>query len=193
MPITLPNTEDFLAKKFEDRLRARLSTIFDMAFSEALVYGLNYAYSELYREAFQMYDHFIDQYYSYVTKSYYRHGVGIGTGTGENLYRGSQIKLITGQNPDLIIEFSGADMAGYKYDSTDTVLGIVMKGGRGIPGRKGFSMWGGSYSGKYFSVGDTTPDRAFTLFINYLPDMEKELCVPQLKEQFKILWQKYCT
>ena len=34
-----------------------------------------------------VYDRMIDQYYEYVTVSYYRHVVGKGTGTGNNLYR----------------------------------------------------------------------------------------------------------
>ena len=191
MPIIPEEQQNKIVAMVVDRVLGRFQTVFDLAFNEALVFGLNYAYTELYKEAIGMYRAFITTYYSYVTKRYYRHGTGRGTGTGENLYNGEQIRLIKGDNPDLILEFNGSGMEGYKHDSPDTVLGIVMTGGRGIPGLKGFSTWSGSYSGQYFSVGDTTPRHAYELFEQYLTDMEKELCTPKLLAQFRVLWSKY--
>lgn len=156
----------------------------------------NYAYKELFDEANQMYKTFIDHYYFYKTKSYWRHGVGRGTGTGQNLYLGNKIKLIEGDNPQLIIDFTGEGMKPYRFDSTDAVLEQVMSGVRGVPkdrhGKSWLESWSGSYSGKYFSAVGTTMDNAFESFdaqfdnlIKGIVDKKYYLYERQIKEEQK--------
>lgn len=116
---------------------------------------------ELYEEAYKMYNDLITEYYLYETVMYSRHEVGVGTGTGANLYRGNRIRLAYN---NLYIEFSGGKMrGGYEYDNRQDVLKQVMGGFRGVPGRW-IEPWSGSYYGKYFSVSDVSIDRAFEIF-----------------------------
>ena len=89
------------------------------------------------------YDDIIDQYYLYKTTSYYRHGTGIGTGTGINLYRSNNISLYptnVGENDrytGFILDINANDMSGYPRYSKDKVLDNVLNGIRGVP--RGFS------------------------------------------------------
>ena len=121
-------------------------------------------FNELYEEAVNMYDKLIEDYYKYKTTSYYRHHVGIGTGTGENLYYGKQISINYGFIPELIIDFSGSNMDGYKNASADEVLTQVMHGIRGVPPKGWWTTWHGNYDGKYFSAGGVDVTTAFKLF-----------------------------
>lgn len=118
---------------------------------------------ELYKEAWKMYDSFIDQFYSYQTTSYVRHGSTSPGSGGINLYRGSEISMQAGKNPSLTIEFSGSAMdGGYKFDSSDQVLNYVMFGIR-FPYFNQTMSWSGQYNGKYFSFSGT-PTQAFNAF-----------------------------
>lgn len=142
--------------------------------------SINYAYRTLYEEAVRMYDSFIEQYYLYETKSYYRHYVGVGTGTGENLYYGKQFNYVPGLHPSLTIEFSGDDMASYKKASTMHVLSLVMKGIRGIPSNKGWwRYWTGEYICDYFQINGTM-ETAFNVFEMIFDDMVDELFYKKL-------------
>lgn len=84
------------------------------------------------------YDSIIDQYYLYKTTSYYRHGVGVGTCTGENLYRSNNISMLySGERAEgLMLDINASDMAGYPRISKDQVLNNVLDGIRGVPGNK---------------------------------------------------------
>lgn len=128
---------------------------------------INYTNEQMYKEATKMYDTFIDQFYSYRTSSYIRHGeTKPGTGMGTNLYRGQQIrKLGTRKEPMLEISFSGADMeGGYEYASPGEVLEGVMTGLRFCSPNGSFGMeWSGSYEGKHFSYAGSMKD-AFDQF-----------------------------
>ena len=133
--------------------------------------AINYTYKELYDEAWKMYDTFINQFYAYKTKSYIRHGeTKPGTGMGSNLYRGQQITLKPGFNPSLSIEFSGEDMEKYRHNSTDEVLKMVMSGIRGVPSKRWWTTWKGSYNGTYFSFSGEMIN-AFNTFENYFYDI----------------------
>ena len=128
----------------------------------------------MYKEATRMYDTFMYDFYSYKTRIYIRHGQNRpGTGSGENLYRGQQIRKIGSvYNPLLSIEFSGKDMqGGYEYDSPYEVLQSVMSGIR-FPIRE--MTWEGSYDGKYFSYSGT-PERAFRIFEEHFDDIAYEI------------------
>ena len=134
---------------------------------------INETYEELYDEATNMYDKLIEDFYKYKTKSYYRHHVGIGTGTGENLYFGKQFELQRGTIPSLHLDFSGKDMDGYRTVTTDDVLANVMNGIRGVPEKGWWTTWHGSYDGKYFSVGGTDITTAFNIFEDNLEHIKR--------------------
>ena len=127
--------------------------------------ALNYTRDEMYDEAVNMFNSFIDQFYSYETKVYIRHGeVFPGTGHGTNLYRGRQIRKVgTTYNPKLSVEFSGVRMeGGYQHDTPEEVLNYVMSGIR-FPIHGAEMTWSGQYAGKYFSY-TGVPEQAFEYF-----------------------------
>lgn len=127
-------------------------------------------------EAQLMYDTFIDQFYAYSTSVYTRHGEGVGTQTGHNLYRGQQIeKIYKGDMPGVKIEFSAKKMDGgyhhgykrFPQDSAEDVLNMVLLGWRfPYPDSRHFGdglSWSGSYRGSFFNF-DGTPFDAFQKF-----------------------------
>ena len=123
----------------------------------------NKAIDEMYIEATQMYKSFIDQYYSYETHWYIRHGTDRpGTKKGFNLYKGSQIQKGEYDNPYLDIEFDASNMEGYERCSPDFVLNSVMQGVRGISWGN-WTEWSGQYNGTYFSY-NGSPHDAFEEF-----------------------------
>lgn len=137
---------------------------------------------ELYQEARSMYYSFIDQFYKYKTTSYIRHSQPRpGTQKGVNLYFGTQIKMIHGKRPKLVVAFDASDMdGGYQYDDKETVLDLVM-GGIRFTGEQTM-YWRGSYSGKYFGyVG--TPEGAFNLFNDTFDSVAASVFYP--------LWAKF--
>lgn len=154
---------DKMMERFDDYLEKSLK-IFEEEAEDLWNKSINDTFEDLYNEAVGLYDSLIEKYYKYETKSYYRHHVGIGTGTGENLYYGKQIELKTGESPELSINFSGEDMDGYKHNSTDEVLSMVMHGIRGVPSKGWWTTWSGDYDGEYFSVGGVNISRAFDIF-----------------------------
>lgn len=123
---------------------------------------LNKASEEILKEAKRMYDVFIDQYYKYKTTSYYRHDVGIGTGTGMNLYRAQDFGFDTTtideyQDRGIIvnlknvkIKYNPNSMAKYRKFPRARVLDMIINGIRGVPGYTD-TYWEGEYNGKYFS------------------------------------------
>ena len=129
---------------------------------------IRYVNKELAIEASRMYDTFIDQYYSYKTKSYIRHGeTRPGTGVGINLYRANNILSSVGRD-SFVIDISSKDMESknYKKDGPEFVLNNVIEGYRGVPGYW-LREWVGSYEGKYFSYTGTI-DKAFKYFNEYV-------------------------
>ena len=93
---------------------------------------LNEVNNELYNESTKMYDSLIDQFYSYKTSSYIRHGQHRpGTRMGENLYRANNISRTWGLNPSLTIKLDGSDMEeGYRFDSAINVFENISAGVR---------------------------------------------------------------
>lgn len=156
----------------------------------------NKAIKILKREAEKMYDKFLDQFYSYKTRSYIRHGQSRpGTGNGINLYRGQQIKIKRKAHKDfnidiLDISFDGSEMESkrYQHHSADEVLGFVMDGWRFINTElddpKSTAMaWRGSFKGEYYSSGRKKMKRAFDDFINKEQDMIFDLIKDKVKEK----------
>ena len=146
---------------------------------------INYAQKELYQEAWRMYDSFIDQFYSYPTVSYIRHGESRpGTKTGINLYRAQNIKLdiSDAMNPQVIIDINSSDMeGGYQRHSPSEVLEYVLNGYRFV-GYGNTMTWKGSYHGKYFSFNNLTMSRAFDEFRGYYFDMQTNIFVRNFKK-----------
>lgn len=93
---------------------------------------INDVNNDLYKETIKMYDSIIDQFYSYKTTSYIRHGeTTYGTGMGINLYRANNINIINGRNPSLNISINSNDMeGGYKNSSKEDVLNYILSGVR---------------------------------------------------------------
>lgn len=115
----------------------------------------NKIYRELFNEAKAMFHIYINTYYSYRTKSYSRHGTGIGTGTGISLYAVQNFSLeemSPGKElPKLVLNTDSSALPGYKHDSNDTVWDIIVNGGRGLPGKRGYQSWAAAYNGPLFS------------------------------------------
>lgn len=148
---------------FLEKERNRLRTV--------AIKAANTAIDAFYEESWKMFDSFIDQYYSYSTLSYIRHGESKpGTKRGINLYRANQIRKKNGDNPTINIQIDASDMEdGYQYDSPTFVLENVMHGYRGVPG-KWLREWTGNYVGKYFSYSGT-PANAFRIFESHFDEI----------------------
>ena len=171
--------EHQLNKKTNDYLRT-----FEKESKEIWEKSINNTFEELYAEAYKMYDSLIDQFYSYKTKSYIRHGeTRPGTQMGTNLYRGQQFMLTPGFIPQLTIDFSGEDMENYQHNSADEVLSMVMRGIRGVPSKGWWSTWKGSYNGKYFSVNGVDVVTAFNLFRNNFGYLSRYIFNEKINEE----------
>lgn len=100
-----------------------------------------------------MYEEYIDKYYAYSTRYYYRHDTGRGSGTGMNLYRADMIKYDKAAGK-VVVKISGEEMSPYKKVSTDHVLGMVIDGWRPMGTKEGKEFnktsWSGSYSSDYY-------------------------------------------
>ena len=173
---------DAISRAVDDYINDRLKQV-----TKDFYNTLNYVNEELVKEAQVMYDTFIDQFYAYQTSSYSRHGVGIGTQTGSNLYRGQDIKSVSkGKIPGVSIEFSADKMAGnyhhgyskFKQDSPEDVLNMVLLGWRfPYPDFRHFGdglSWSGEYHGKYFEFSGT-PFDAFQKFEKDYNDNGKKI------------------
>lgn len=117
--------------------------------------------NEMYYEAIQMFNSYIDYFYSYETTSYIRHGQSNpGTRNGLNLYRSFTIKKKNkGKTFSLYIKYSGEDMnrydeREYEYDKNpDNVLDYIFNGIR-FP-YYNLMEWNYSYHSRYFSSSGT--------------------------------------
>ena len=125
-------------------------------------------------ETKKMFDAFITAFYTYPTISYSRHGEGIGTRTGHNLFMASQIKLdyrADGLPGMLHVYWNGSEMEPYRKADTEYVLGLVSRGIRGVDPkysdrvREGSSQtWAFHYSSTYFDTrDDVTLNQAFDI------------------------------
>ena len=175
-----------LEKKVEKKINKKIDEFIKKYDEETNIIwnkSINRTFEELHEESVNMYDALIEEYYKYKTTSYYRHHVGIGTGTGENLYFGKQIHLTNGYIPQLKIGFSGKDMDGYKHNSPDEVLDMVMNGIRGVPSKGWQTTWKGSYDGKYFSVGGVDVATAFSLFEDNFGYLSRYIFKEKIREE----------
>lgn len=145
---------------------------------------INEVNDELYKEVTKMYDKLIDDFYSYTTTSYIRHGeTRPGTQQGITLYRGQDFGIVRGKNPRLRIFFDPnilkASERGYgtkNYPETpEHVFDLVMYGIRFPVGHDGHGMsWTGEYNGKYFSY-KGTPYEIMKSFDKDFKNISKEL------------------
>ena len=177
-----------LEKLVEHRIKKKTNELvkqFEQETDEIWMNSINNTFEELYTEAVNMYDALIEDYYKYKTTSYYRHHVGIGTGTGENLYFGKQISWQSGFVPKLTLDFSGENMDKYRHNSTDEVLDMVMNGIRGIPSKGWWTTWKGSYNGKYFSVGGVDVATAFNLYRDNFRYLSRFIFKEKINEEKK--------
>lgn len=103
----------------------------------------------------------IKEYYSYITKSYIRHGEGVaGTGSGTNLLSADQISISGhGGYTSVDITLSEAAMAGYQKVSTTTVYKDVIEKGRrfvGVSNKKAqYETWDLTYTDAYYTCAET--------------------------------------
>jgi len=116
---------------------------------------INNTNEKMRQEAQDIFDSFITDFYKYKTEYYIRHGQARpGTGTGVNLYKGSQIKKrkVGTLSPELEIEANGDNMeGGYDVDGddTDVVMADVLAGIR-FPCEPRIE-WRGTGKGQHFS------------------------------------------
>lgn len=162
---------------------------------------LNKASEEILKEAKQMYDVFIDQYYKYKTTSYYRHDVGIGTGTGMNLYRAQDFGFDTSvsdqyQDMGIVanlknvkIKYNPNNMAKYRKFPRARVLDMIINGIRGVPGYTD-SYWEGEYNGKYFSYKGVMKN-AFDEFLREENRIQWEISRDKILKQVEKNTEKY--
>lgn len=161
--------------------------------------SISHTNKELVNELKKMYRSFMEQFYSYKTTSYIRHGTSRpGTKNGYALKRAANIYAMGGRMPRLVIEISG-DRIGetYEYDDADSVLDFVMNGirftGAGIvtgkyhPHRKG-EPWEWTmtweppyYEGKYFQYHSTVQE-AFDAFDNDFEDIAMNMVRDKMRD-----------
>ena len=125
----------------------------------------------------KMYRGFIDQFYSYHTTSYIRHGTSKpGTGYGYALYRANRSYLSGSKHPILHIDISGEYIEeDYEYHTADEVLDFVMDdvrftgSGKKKDGKPWeYSMgWHGQYVGRYFDFDCTILEAFESLHSNW--------------------------
>lgn len=146
---------------------------------------VNEVNDELYNEVIKMYDKLIDDFYSYKTTSYIRHGESKpGTGRGITLYRGQDFKKIRGIAPKLILNVNPNILSSgerqYQHDPAERVFDTVMYGIR-FPFGQSASTWVGEYQGKYFSF-KGTPDSIFNNFDRWFNQIAETIFYQKLSK-----------
>ena len=134
---------------------------------------------ELKKEASNMYNKLIRDYYEYETQCYIRHGQSEpGTGTGENLYRANNIRV---QGGKLYIETDYKKMeTGYRRHGRNTVLEMVKSGQRYAGRRHDPVPWFGDFLGNYITLSHTYINEAFEDFENNLDDMYNRIFLDKM-------------
>lgn len=208
MPRSVDRIVTASMNKYVDKLINSLTKIGEQS--------LDLTADDLYKEAYQIFDKCMDQFYEYKTRSYYRHDVGRGTGTGMNLYRASQFRINYGADrhvKSLHIGWNELDMHPYKpwrdgdggIHRVDKkyVMENVMKGLRGFEEEYigvGFTPtedseysnnwnWSASVSTKknYFGNLEGTPNEIFEIFEEKWDGVSRKL----FREHFKTLYKSY--
>ena len=139
----------------------------------------NYSTKIMKKEAINMYNSLITQFYKYHTKSYIRHWeFRPGTEQGQNLYHGLHVEdHHSGNINSFKIKIDGSDVeGGYEYHSTDEVMDFVANGIRFTADSANASMiWRGSYNSTYFNVHNVTLKQAFQKFFQEYDDIYREI------------------
>lgn len=152
-------------------------------FLEAAKDAASKTLEEICQEGAKMFDKCIDQFYEYQTRSYYRHEVGRGTGTGWNLYLANRFKKVyhKGRVVGFTSGWDATDMMPYKswrdrngnYHpiSTEYVLNNVMNGIRGLEDEyvnRGYGTydnhWSATINSSLFGTLSGTPEEIFKVF-----------------------------
>ena len=135
---------------------------------------------ELKKEASKMYNKLIEEYYTYKTESYIRHGQSEpGTGTGENLYRANNIHI---QGRTLILDTNYKLMeSGYDRHGRDTVLEMVKSGQRFAGRRHDPVLWRGNFIGDYITLDNTYINEAFEEFEDRFEEMYDKIFDDKMK------------
>ena len=142
----------------------------------------------------------IDDFYSYETMMYSRHGVGIGTRDGVNLYKANKFKVNYSGKKAKGIHFgwNANDMDGYRelyeFGSVDRehVLDSVMNGirfdGDGSKRyRKNIMTWelSSPIETKYFgTINEKTPDGIFEQMVDNMFIVQQKLASKNFKELY---------
>ena len=135
---------------------------------------------ELKKEAFNMYNKLIRDYYEYPTQCYIRHGQSEpGTRTGENLYRANDIH-IEGRTLVLATNYKNME-TGYRRHGRDTVLEMVKSGQRYAGRRHDPVPWSGDFIGEYITLNHTYINEAFEDFEDNFADMYDRIFDDKMK------------
>lgn len=181
----MSNKIDKVVKEMEEKYVESLNKRYERGL-DLIAEVITRTAKEMYNDARSIYDQCIEQYYMYKTKSYYRHYVGKGTGTGENLYYSNKIELSYTQRagrtiPDMLsIDINASGMDGYKpWKDADgnwhpvdkeAVLGYVLAGQRGVDADGKFgntaTSWSAYVYNKNFGGLEGNPNEIFDSFKN---------------------------
>jgi hypothetical protein len=185
----------YSASKLFEKKQEKLQNQLIQSLTETCYKALDLTAEDLYKEAWQIFDKCMDQFYRYKTTSYYRHETGIGTRTGMNLYRANQFRINYGIDDhvsSLHIGWNDNDMASYKpwkdadgnlhQIDKDYVLYNVMRGIRGLEDESmlnGFAPydnhWSAEVQTKYFGMLSGTPNQIFDVFEREWDDVSRKL------------------
>ena len=163
---------------------------------------VNITAEQIVKDMSQTFDKCIDDFYRYETKSYYRHEVGKGTGTGWNLYLANQFRVnYSGGNAKSIhFGWSNADelMSPYKIfenskQGIEHVIDSVMNGvrfdGNGSS-RYQRMEWrlSSPITTLYFgTLKGTTPNQIFNQMLNKIEKVQETLASKNFNRLYKTL------
>lgn len=159
---------------------------------------------EIYLDAIKIYDGCIDAFYLYKTKVYNRHGVGVGTKTGLNLYRSNEIKRHYNANGILIsfdFGWSADDMEPYRLHTNENhekvsvdkemVLENVLHGYRGFTEPIGnftkikWRVGNNRIKTRYFGTFAGIPVNIFNKFLYQTEDVIVKLTLDMFDRTYK--------
>ena len=141
-------------------------------FDDDFVVAANHTTRIMEREAKNLFNSMITQFYKYHTTSYIRHWEGRpGTEEGQNLFSAfHMVKKHSDKLEYFDIFMDAEDMTGgYRHHSKEQVFDYVYEGVR-FSYKKKHMTWSGSYNGEHFSCKNCSLAEAFTKFFSEYED-----------------------
>ena len=155
---------------------------------------------QIFNDLTQTFDKCIDEFYSRETEYYYRHETGRGTGTGINLYRANQMKIIYNGNTvsRIVGGWNGSDMLPYKLSggkviNTEHVVDSVMNGirfngdGSFYYPKMTWNIENGIQTNYFGMLTGKTPKQIFDQMLNQMYDVQKRLASLNFRSLYKTM------